>query len=615
MPLCPPNRARSTIALAATTIAFVLVFAIAPAAYAQGTTTSSPHSAYEAAKILQALQKVHGTLDPEAEGKILEGVDVVSLEVIEDEDPAPRVLNVFHTTTRQSVLRREVLLSIGDRYRQYRVDETVRSLRLFQQLSLVLAAPIKGKNPGGVRLLLVTKDVWSIRTNLDVKLGAAGLDLFRFEPTERNLGGTLDSVLTRFELYPKTISLGGGYFVPRIADKKIEVITDAMVVINRDSGHAEGSYGRVSATTPQLSADTPWLWNVATLWQNVYVRRYVGAKLATFDAPRTPENDLVPDVHHLRAMTISGGIVRSYGLAYKLDITFGAELNTREFVGLDPNRYDPIVVADYRAKRLPTSDSRAAPYIQVRAYESRFLRLHDYDLLGLQEDYRIGYDAWLRAYPVTSAIGSTRDFVGVDAAAQYIVPLKSGFTRATAEVLTELQGDGVPTFTYAGDIALVSPTLPFGRIVVDGVAIARPRNYLNQRSSIGGETRLRGYPSAAFLGENLVAYNFELRSKPVEILACQVGSAVFFDIGDAFDGFDLRAKSSVGFGFRALFPQLDRKVFRFDVAFPLARGGGADGPIGFYLAFEQAFPAAAVSRPGSTAAQGLLNPLGGAIGQ
>lgn len=609
----PRTRARSAIVLAATLGGLVTSAAISRPAFAQGTTTSSPHSPYEAAKILQALAHVHGTLEPSPEGMNLEGVDVVSLEVIEDQDPAPLVLNFFHTTTRQSILRREVLLESGEPYRQYRVDDTVRSLRIFQQLSLVLAVPIKGKKPGGVRLLLVTKDVWSLRTNLDMKLGAAGLDLLRFEPTERNLGGTLNSVVTRFELFPKTIALGGGFFVPRLAGKRIEIVTDANAVFNRDSGNLEGSYGTVSATAPQISADTPWLWTASNVWQNLYVRRYVGAKLATFDAPSTPELELVPDVHHMRAITTNAAVTRSFGLAHKLDIAFGAELNTRQFVGLDPNRYDAAVVADYRAKRVPTSDSRAAPWVQIRTYESRFLRVHDFDVLGLQEDYRVGYDAWLRVYPVTRAIGSSRDFLGFHAALQYVLPLQSGFGRATTETITEVQTDGVPTFSYVANVALVSPTLPFGRIVIDGVAIGRPHNYLNLRSALGGETRLRGYPSSAFLGENLVAYNMELRSKPVEVLACQVGSALFFDIGDAFDGNNLRAKSSVGFGFRAVFPQLDRKVFRFDVGFPLVRGGG-DGPIGFYLAFEQAFPAAVTSRPGG-AAQAMLNPLGGALGQ
>jgi len=589
--------------------------AMSPAAAgAQATTTSSPPSAYEASKIKHALDEVAGTIDATPEGKILEGVDIVRLEVIEKEDPAPRFLNVFHSTTRDIALRREVLLRVGERYRQYRVDETVRSLRQFQQLSLVLAVPLRGKTPDRVRILLITKDVWSIRMQFDLKLGPGGLDVLRIEPTERNIAGTLDSALTRFELFPKTLTFGAGYIIPRVNHRRLYLIAEGNVVVNRDSGAAEGSYGRVGASSPQVSADQPVLWGVGTTWDNTYTRRYVNAQLATFDAKSTPEDDRIPDVFHTRAITTSAALVRSFGVAKKLDVTLGAELNVRQYIGLDPNLYDPTVVAEYRARRLPTSDDRAAPYVQVRAYESRFLRIHDFDVLALQEDYRIGYDAWVRAYPVTRAVGSTRSFFGMQVAAQYVQPIQSGFARVTTEAVTELQIEDVPQLAVAGNVSFVSPTFFLGRVVIDALGIARPRNYLNQRNFLGGEGRLRGYPSAGFFGENLVSYNAELRSRPIEILSCQIGGALFLDVGDAFDGSNFQPKSSMGFGIRTLFPQLDRQVFRADVAFPLVRGGG-ENPVGFYVAFQQAFPPRSVTAPSSGAAQSIISPLGGALGQ
>lgn len=597
-----------------TVLVAIAALSLPAIAKAQATTSSSPRSAYENGKIAQALEKVHGALDPAPEGKLVEGIDVVPLEVIEADDPAPGFLNVFHATTRHDVLRREVMVRVGERYRQYRLDETVRSLRVFQQLSLVVAVATCGSRPDRVRVLVVTKDVWSLRAQYDMKLGEGGLDLLRLEPTERNLGGSLDAVVTRIELVPSTITLGGGYIMPRVAGRNIYLVTDANVVLERDSGRAEGTYGRIGVSSPQLSADTPLLWGAGTVWHDVYVRRYVGAKLATFDATTASGVVRVPDVFHARTITTAGGIVRSFGLARKLDVTLGGELNVRQYRGLDPSLYDPRVVAEYRQKRVPTSDNRAAPWVQVRAYESRFLRLHDLDVLALEEDYRIGYDGWLRAYPVTRAIGSSRDFLGVHAVASYVVPIATGLGRVSSEALTELQVDGVPTFGVSGNVSLVSPTFGVGRLVLDAVGIARPRNYLNQRSVLGGDGRLRGYPSAAFIGENLVAYNVELRSRPVEVLSCQVGTALFFDVGDAFDGTAIHPKSSMGFGFRGLAPQLDRKVFRVDVAFPLVRSQG-QSPFGFYVAFEQAFPAGSVSPPSFGPAQSILDPTAGALGQ
>lgn len=593
-------------------VALAAALAVAPSARAQSTTAATPRSGYEEYKLESALRRAGRALEPDPEDKIVEDVDVVALEVIEVDDPAPRLLNVFHTTTRTSVLKREVLLRPGERYRQYRVDETVRALRSFQQLSLVLAVAVKGSAPDRVRVLLVTKDVWSLRTQFDIKMGAGGLDLLRFEPTERNLGGSLDSAITRFELLPETVTLGAAYLAPRFSSRRLYLNTEANVVFSRETGQPEGSFGRFAATTPQLSADTPLVGGYSTVWVDTFVRRYVGARLATFDAASTPEAEAVPDKFRTRQMTQTASVVRSFGRADKVDLTLGAELSVRQYTGLDPAVYDARVVADYARKRVPTSDDRAAPFVQVRAYESRFLRIHDFDLLGLQEDYRVGYDAWLRAYPVTRALGSTRSFLGVAAVAQYVLPLRDGMIRSTNEAVVEVTLDDVPTLELAGNVQIVAPRLPFGRLVVDVIAIARPQNYLNHRSGIGGEGRLRGYPSAAFLGENLVAYNAELRTRPVEILACQIGAAAFFDVGDAFDGTDVRLKSSAGVGLRGLLPQLDRKVMRLDVAFPMVRGAN-DGPVGFYIAFEQAFPSGATTPPGAAASQSILNPLGGAL--
>lgn len=194
--------------------------------------------------------------------------------------------------------------------------------------------------------------------------------------------------------------------------------------------------------------------------------------------------------------------------------------------------------------------------------------------------------------------------------------MSDGLARVAGESLLELAPGEIATAAFAVDTMIASPRFFLGRLVVDGMMIARPENFPNRRSTLGGESRLRGYPSAALIGQNVVAYNAELRTRPVEILSCQIGGALFFDVGDAFDGPDPALKSSAGFGVRGLFPQLDRKVFRIDVAFPMVRENGA-GPIGFYVAFEQAFPATITTVPGAGAAQGMLvnAPGSGALGQ
>ena len=588
-------------------------------ARAQHTEVLAKLSPYEEETLDSALAHTKSVVDPSPEGKTLEAIDVVALEVIEERDPAPRFLNVFHATTKESVIRNEILLAVGAQYCQYRIDESVRALRSFQQISLVLVVALVGSTPDKVRLLVVTKDVWSLRAQFDIRLGQNGLDRLRLEPTERNIGGTLNSAVTRLDLLPESLTLGAGYYMPRILGKKLQFVSDVNVVLNRESGAPEGTYGAFGIFTPLLSVDTPWIWSYGVLFSNVVVRRYVGARLAAFDDPSTTGVEAIPDAYRQRTMTQTAGLLRSFGRAHKTDVSFGAEVNVRDYRGLDPNVVGPDVAARYAAARIPTSENRAGPFAQVRAYEGRFVRLHDFDLLALGEDHRVGYDAYVRVYPVTRAMGSTRDFVGANAFAQYVVSVGDGLFRAGAETLLEADRDGFPGVAVAGTAAAVSPRTPLGRVVFDAVAIQRPENVLNQRNTLGGEGRLRGYPSAAFLGRHVIAWNTELRTRPVEILSCQLAGVAFHDVGDAYDG-TASLKSSVGFGVRTLFPQLDRKVFRIDVAFPLIHtpaqpGVPATSPIGFYVAFEQAFPASPVLPPGTVASQAILNALGAALGQ
>ncbi len=133
-----------------------------------------------------------------------------------------------------------------------------------------------------------------------------------------------------------------------------------------------------------------------------------------------------------------------------------------------------------------------------------------------------------------------------------------------------------------------------GRLVFDTRVLDRYKDYLNALTSLGGDTRLRGYPSAAFIGKDYFAANLEYRSRPFELLSVDFGGALFFDTGDAFDDFSkVRLKHSVGLGARIEFPQLQRTVMRIDWGFPLTTGPGLPSkpwPGDVSVTFSQAFP-------------------------
>src|SRR5215467_10740598 len=108
-------------------------------------------SDYEQESLRTALDEVGGEIDPAPGHKWVEGVDVVTLDVIEPRDPAPGILNLAHATTRPWIIEQEVLLHKGDRYDAGLVAETERNLRDLRQLSVVLVVPLRGSTPDRVR--------------------------------------------------------------------------------------------------------------------------------------------------------------------------------------------------------------------------------------------------------------------------------------------------------------------------------------------------------------------------------------------------------------------------------------------------------------------------------
>jgi len=571
------------------------------------------YSAYEQQTIDAALDKLgEGSarvprIDPAPEGKKIERVDILRLEVFEDRDPAPGFLNVFHTLTKESIVGREILLREGDVYQQVLVDQTARNLRQLVQLSLVILLPVEGSAPDRIRLLVVTKDVWSLRLGSDIGLSSAGLESLLLEPTESNLAGSHQTILGRFSYRPNAYSLGLAYRIPRLQGLRLTLNADANIIMNRVRGTPEGSYGIVSASRPLYSMYVEWAWSSQLAWRDEVYRRYVGVNVAHYDASggaRTstgtiPSADLLPNQYRQRRYTSTHSVTRSFGVEVKNDFTFGAEVNRRAYEtdfyadlrdGAPRPSYDPAAIGRFTQAVIPTSDTRVGPFLQWRGYTTRFHRVLNFESLALQEDYRLGHDLWLRVYPVPHALGSSRTFLGVYAAAQYTMAFGDGLIRGSVEATNEFESDRISDASVLLDLRIATPHIGFGRLVIDSAVLNRYRNYLNQTSFLGGDSRLRGYPSGIFSGEDLFVTNVEFRTKPVAIFSVQLAGTAFYDVGSAFNGFDhVDPHQSVGAGFRVLFPQVDRIVFRGDLGFPLgARPAGA-GPATFFFTFQQAF--------------------------
>jgi hypothetical protein len=582
------------------------------------------YSPYELETIAGVLASLHATTDPEPEGKTVERVDVVPLDVFEERDPLPRWLNVLHATTRESVVRREVLLRVGARYAQVLADDTIRNLRHLVQLSAVLVVAARGTRHDTVRVVVITKDVWSLRlnwdltavpTSLDDAAHLRGIENLTLQPAEWNVAGMHHIASGLLILDPSAVTVGGGYEIPRLDGSRIALDADADVVFNRGSGEAEGSGASLIVGQPLYSGLADWSWETSVSYADVIERRFVNAEPSVVVDSATGKS--VPFAYHARSYAAVYQATRSFGWDVKHDVTVGADVSSSVF--RPAFSADARTTADFVASFVPSNDARIGPFVQYHTYTKRYVRLINFESLILQEDAALGHDVVVRAFPSFHALGSTYDVLALYAAAQYSWAIRDGFFRAALASTTEPQPDHIGNAAVAPSAHLVTPTvLGVGRLVVDGTLLYRWRDELNIQGAcpdlstyspfapcttfLGGSNRLRGYPTNFFAGKDFVSYNAEIRTRPADVLTLELAGTLFYDAGGEFNGLgNLQTFQSVGFGVRALFPWLDREVFSADIGFPLERPLDATGrpvpPLGVIVTFGQAFDVPSIDTP------------------
>jgi hypothetical protein len=590
-------------------------------------TTNAELSKYEQQTLEIGLKQFNDVVEPSPEGKIIERIDIMTLDVFEERDVIPKfaderpwlrkslvtgrnVANLIHFTSRDFTIRREMLFRVGDPYSAVVVEETARNLRGLSQLSTVVIVPVKSESdPNKVRVLVVTKDVWSLRLNWNVSYTNGKLEELTFQPQERNVLGLHHTASTLIDILPLSTTLGASYSVPRFGTSRIGASTGASVVLDRH-GSPEGSGFSASVGQPLYSAQTEWAWAANVSYSNAITRRYINGELAGFDSLQTPQVDGIPFEYRSLAASEGASATRSFGWTNKFDISLGfgaTQSSYRTFDNL--SGYDPKAVADFQSL-LPVGENRVGPTLTLTSYATKFQAMHDLGSLALEEDYRLGHYVTAQLYRASKELGSTRDVAGASGGAQYTWPVGDGMARASVSGFVEQEenkgADRISDASVSTSLKFATPRFKYGRFFFAGDVLDRLQNYLNVRNYLGGSGRLRGYPTNAYLGQDVVTTNLEFRSRPVSILTAQVGGVVFHDMGDAFQDFQImRLKHSVGGGIRVLFPELDRSVFRFDLAFPLNRPDASKNdaypcgppgsrickidPVSYYFTFGQAF--------------------------
>jgi len=572
-----------------------------PNAWSQRFAALSP---YERGVLKSVLDERRLTVELHPEGKTIESIEAEPLEVFEPADPLPGWVNWFHTTSRAAVIEREVLVAAGQQYDQRAIDETARNLRQLRQLSVVLVVPVRSERSNRVRLVVITKDVWSLRLNSSVRARNGTIEYLALQPSEENLAGLHLKFAGQYVYDLSNNTFGGTISHQRLFGSRIRASLNLNAIQYRATGTVEGSSGTFIFGQPLYSTRAAWAWGTSLAWLNHVSRPLLPTPDGAY-APRlyrdneTPNAEPIPYRYHSRIVSWQTFVTRSYGFEQKTNLTFGLESLQRSFDASEllAAGYAPDSVHRFEQNVLERKSVRIGPFAQLDNYRNDFISMVDVETLGLQEDFQLGPRLFLKAYSGTKRALGTRDLVGLSTGLQYTASLAGSLMRVWATHQTELSPKvGDRDGMVQSGLRVVSPSVGIGRFVYDGGLLYHYQNGRNLRYSLGGDGRLRGYPSEQFLGQHLVTSNLEFRTRSLKILEILFGLVGFYDVGDAFDSMRLlHPKHSVGIGGRATIPQLQRVVGRLDLSFPLSspinQTNERWSPMAIYLAIEgQAFP-------------------------
>jgi hypothetical protein len=564
-----------------------------------------PLGQLERESVDDALTMLGLTLDPHPEGKVIGAIHVVNQEVFSRRDWWLQWFNRFHWTTRSFVLERELLVKPGQLYDQALIEESTRNLqpgapllvggRKFspQELSSVIAIlPVTSPAPGAVDVLVVTRDLWSLRFNTNFQYQQRGglevwkgLTLLQTSLSENNLFGWRKYLAGNFNLDQGAISFGPTYYDPNIHGTRLTLLASAAAYYSRASGDYEGNIEAVSLRYPLYSLASRWGGGVDVFHQNAVVRLFRGTSLAPvligdrmdpFSA-----GDVVPYIYRRKILSVDSYVIRRFGSDVIQQVQLGHLFDARssELVpGFSPN--DPDAGQVFLDRVAPVSETRSEPYAGYTMFTPRYAIYRDLDTFDLRENKQLGPSLSTRVGLGLPPLGADFLALALDGTASWAEGNGDWFALAVLSLSARVRQGDLIDRRLMGQLYGASPIIQRKvRVVASAQVDAARDDTLRTPYPLGGDNGLRGYAIGAFVGPTRVIGHVEVRSLPLAVFSQRIGGLVFYDVGDAAPTFSsMVLYHDFGIGLRWLIPQFNASVLRIDWAFatqdaPLTRAG------------------------------------------
>jgi outer membrane protein assembly factor BamA len=555
-------------------------------------------SSLERASVVRALAQRGYVVDPAPWNKVIGKIQVYNEEVFAEGGRFLQFFNNFHVTTKESTIRAEAVIAPGEVWSQDRIEETARRLRDPLWTSVVAVLPVQAATPGSIDVLIVTRDIWSLRLNTSYTYQQGKLTNLITSFSENNLLGRRDVLSAALSMDQGAIALGPVFIDKNLMGERLDLRAQVSDILTRDelTEHgklsSEGTQSTITLTRPLWSLATEWAGGASFSHRFAIDRQFKGTGLRTFDYidPVEMTTTSFGRQYRMRRWTTQVYVTRQWGTELKHQLSFGHSVTSQRPRPLDDFTGDAAQRAAFIANVLPRSEVTSVPFIQYAVFTPRYRTLRNIATFDLAEDARIGPDFEASLGFGLAVLGSDHNFQRLASSAGWTFPWsRDGFVRVSGGLGGRYQDGELIDNTATGAVRTATPPIA-GRVRFHAQASLSTRwnDTQNQFFAIGSDTGLRGYGINAFSGQRLFSFQIEARTLPYPIWVLRLGGVVFYDLGGAADLLaELPLHQDAGLGLRMLIPQTSAQLLKFDFAVPF--DGIRRGQLQFLAGFGSEF--------------------------
>ena len=560
---------------------------------AQGSDLKSLGS-YEQQAVEEVLAARALAIDPTPLGKRIARIHVANLDVFSANTGWLRALNNLHRTTLEPTIRRELLVQVGQPWNEQVIAESERILRNPTFTSFVVLVPVVSAQEAEVDLLVVTRDLWSLRTNSEFVNQEGQFTSLKVAAAENNLLGRRKHVSLILEMDQGEYSLSTRWRDLNVLGKRWEFVFRPRLLFSRETDKLEGTQSYTRVVYPLWSLASKWGVYIEGTHRNAIARSFQGQSLATYDDPGTPEVEEIAQEFRLKQFALTSRITRSYGRRFKHIVGAGHELLSKRPEALLRPELSPETTAAFARDLFPRSEVSSAATVEYKFFEPRFVTYRNVNTYDLPEILQAGPNLSADIALALQRLGSTTNFVRHRLSAHYLFDFDArSLIRIGASLARRLERNSNGNIndldaSYGVNWFAATPQLPGAlRLVSYGDVRLRSEDQENDIVQVGG-LDLRGFEVGAFGGTSYLRSSVEIRSAPVRFGFMRVGSLAFWDMGHAANSpGDLQPRHNIGVGLKALIPQTGESLSFLYWALPLGSEFRLPGRIS--LGFEEPF--------------------------